>query len=206
MRALIHVPVLHTEVDLGETGARLRQKQEAAGAGRDPERARLVTEALWRGVRERVLALDLPWENVLVYQDGLPCSGHELPIVEELAAKGSPNHALLLELVGRGAKLLGTEDPALLVRELELARRLVLAWDRQTEDERRSALEALRTEAAATLAARDAFIARRIAQTLDEGSTGILFLGVLHRVEKLLPSDIATSTIAFSIASKGGAP
>jgi hypothetical protein len=33
------------------------------------------------------------------------------------------------------------------------------------------------------LKARDAFIARRIAETLQEGETGVIFLGALHQLQ-----------------------
>src|SRR3990170_4672209 len=37
---------------------------------------------------------------------------------------------------------------------------------------------------------RDAFIAHRIDETLDDGETAILFLGMLHKVDKKLPPDV----------------
>jgi hypothetical protein len=43
---------------------------------------------------------------------------------------------------------------------------------------------------AALLAQRDQFIARRINDTLKAGETGILFLGLLHAVERYLDRDI----------------
>jgi len=40
------------------------------------------------------------------------------------------------------------------------------------------------------LRARDAFIARRIADTLEDGEVGLLFLGMMHEVDRLLPEAI----------------
>jgi len=37
---------------------------------------------------------------------------------------------------------------------------------------------------------RDQFMARRIAQTLPDGGTGLLFVGAFHRVRPKLPKDI----------------
>jgi hypothetical protein len=37
---------------------------------------------------------------------------------------------------------------------------------------------------------RDAYIARRIGQTLQPGRTGVLFIGMMHHVESYLPADI----------------
>jgi hypothetical protein len=47
-------------------------------------------------------------------------------------------------------------------------------------------------EAASTLIPRkrDAFIAERIGATLQEGETGILFLGILHNLSAVLLADI----------------
>jgi acyl CoA:acetate/3-ketoacid CoA transferase beta subunit len=33
-------------------------------------------------------------------------------------------------------------------------------------------------------------MARRIAQTLKDGETGVLFAGITHRIDKYLPKDI----------------
>ena len=47
------------------------------------------------------------------------------------------------------------------------------------------------------IAERDAFIARRIDETLKEGETGILFLGMLHKVTEILPSDITVENLKY---------
>jgi pheromone shutdown protein TraB len=45
------------------------------------------------------------------------------------------------------------------------------------------------------LAARDRFIAQRIAATLAEGETGLLFLGAAHRLDALRALGIAVRTL-----------
>jgi pheromone shutdown protein TraB len=50
-------------------------------------------------------------------------------------------------------------------------------------------------EAAELLAARDRFIAQRIAATLAEGETGLLFLGAAHRLDALRALGIAVRTL-----------
>jgi uncharacterized protein YbaP (TraB family) len=52
-----------------------------------------------------------------------------------------------------------------------------------------------RQQADRLLRARDAFIADRIAATLQEGETGLLFLGALHRLDGLRSGDIAVETL-----------
>ncbi len=80
-----------------------------------------------------------------------------------------------------GATLLGTESPELLVSEYELAKAIV------SPDADRKKLEPV---AADLLAKRDAFIARRINQTLGQDEFGILFVGLLHNVHRGLAPDI----------------
>ena len=103
--------------------------------------------------------------------------------MDELAGKGGRNHQLLVELMERGAILMGTEDPALMVAEYRRIQKLLHAAERHAPD---SIVETLRQEGDAILRGRDAFIAHRIDTTLQEGEMGILFLGLLHRVDELL--------------------
>ncbi len=123
MKRVIHIPVVHTLADLGSLGESVRagylQRYGAAGWG---ERQRAVGK-FSGDVRRAVEALPLAWPSARIYQDGLPVCGKEEQIVRELAAAGSANHQLVLELVGRGASLVGTEDPELLLREYHLQRR-----------------------------------------------------------------------------------
>ena len=50
-------------------------------------------------------------------------------------------------------------------------------------------------EAAAVLAARDRFIAQRIAATLQDNETGLLFLGAAHRIDALRLEGIDVVTL-----------
>jgi pheromone shutdown protein TraB len=51
-------------------------------------------------------------------------------------------------------------------------------------------------EAAALLHRRDRFIAERIGASLAEGETGLLFMGALHQVARLLPPRIRVEYLA----------
>ena len=88
------------------------------------QRERAV-EKLWNDIRPGIDALHLDYREVRIYQDGLPVCGKEEHIVRELAGAGSLNHQLVLELMGKGAVLVGTEDPQLLIREYQLQRRRI---------------------------------------------------------------------------------
>jgi len=176
-RRLYYVPILHTAIELGGL---LEGAKEIAGEQAFSQRQRVVS-AIWDRVEEWAQALDPSLPHFKLYQDGLAQCGKELQIVQELAERKSRNHRLLLELVGRGASLIGTEDPALLVREYELAKQIV------TPNADRAALEPVAIQ---LLAERDAFIAERINQTLLPGQTGVLFIGMLHNVHRNLAPDI----------------
>jgi len=187
MRRLIYVPIIHTMVDMGSKGEALKQESIRRFGFERWERSRRVIDEIWEGIRARILALDLPWERVSIYQDGLPVSGRELEIASEVAAQGSRNYQLILELVQRGATLVGTESPELLTREYTHIKRIAEA---RTDAEREEAGRRYATESAEILKERDTFIARRIAETLEEGKVGLLFLGMLHEVDRLLPEGI----------------
>jgi hypothetical protein len=103
--------------------------------------------------------------------------------VRDLAGQGSRNYQLLIELVQRGATLMGTESPELMVAEYRRVQSLVQAAQKNEPD---AVVEKLKQEGEEFLHRRDAFIAERIETTLEEGETGILFLGLLHRVDELL--------------------
>ncbi len=182
MRRLISIPIVHTPADLGSQREATRQAY-IARYGCQQWRQHLETLAqLWHRIRQRVLVLPVDFTTVRLYQDGLPRCGRELAIVETLAAAGSSNHQLLLELVKRGAILMGTEDPTLLLQERDRLRQQHSAQPTPVAGEH-PLYDTL-------IAQRDASIASRIASTLAEGELGLLFIGALHRVAQRLPEDI----------------
>ncbi len=60
-------------------------------------------------------------------------------------------------------------------------------------------LEELKREGETLLHERDVFIAERIDATLREGETGILFLGLLHRVDELLDGKLEVRQLIHSL-------
>jgi hypothetical protein len=104
-----------------------------------------------------------------------------LEIVRDIAQQGSKNHQLLVELAERGAAIMGTEDAQLLVEEY-LRLRDGLQKNSKTADRLSPAEDLLRR--------RDLYIANRIRETLSEGETGILFIGLLHKVDEKLSQDM----------------
>lgn len=216
MREVIRIPIVHTAVELGslsDSVKRLHVRQRGRRAW--DEHVREI-EKLWSRFRREIAALELDCSRVRLYQDGLPCCGRELEIVRELAERGSPNHQFLMDLVGRGAQLMGTEDPQLLIQEYEQMRRALdsavqglprrrakeASGDTGPTRQRGSQRDRSRKPASAArqgnaadagdpiLTARDRFIAARVCDTLQDGELGLVFLGAAHRIEHLLDADI----------------
>ncbi|HYU32483.1 MAG TPA: hypothetical protein VEW48_09990 [Thermoanaerobaculia bacterium] len=196
MRALIYVPIVHSEVDLGSMGGEVRRRFQEAFGNEEWERKYASVEAMWAGLRTKLFALPLEWRRTRLYQDGLPVCGRETEIVRDLAAGGSRNYQLLAELMERGATLMGTEDPELMVAEYRRIQSLVRTAQQREPD---AAAEELKREGEEILRGRDAFIARRIETTLEEGETGILFLGLLHRVDALLDGKFDVRQLIHSL-------
>jgi len=173
MRALIYLPIIHGAGDLGSLGEpqspEQAQRQQAAGQ-------------FWDLLEAALEAFALDYNTVKVYQDGLPVCGKEAEIVADTARGGSRNFRLLESLKARGATVMGTESAELLLEEYALMCRA-----RAPEPGRAPPTEA---EAKALLARRDEYIARRIADTLEEEEMGLLFLGMLHEIADKLPEDI----------------
>jgi hypothetical protein len=121
----------------------------------------------------------------------LPVCGHEQEIVSELAEAGSRNHRLLLNLQSRGALLMGTESPELLLEEYQLASAALAGRVSDAKIRRDRLRDTL-------LERRDRYIADRINRTLGTGETGILFMGMLHEVARSLNADVL---VAYPLGS-----
>lgn len=191
-RRLIWVPIIHTPEDLGKLRASIRDRHIGhRGTAGWNAHVRAVGE-FWREVRRRVERLDADPSRLRLYQDALPICGFEEKIVLELAQAGGANHRLLADLMARGASLTGTESPHLLVEEYELNRRAMAG----------EVIEGFAEKSRALLEGRDRFIADRIARTLQPEETGLIFLGMAHSLEGLLPEEIAVEKIEVARASR----
>lgn len=180
MTRLIYVPVMHSSAEMGSAGAAYKAAFVARFGEQKWQERCAEFDAIWHSIEEAIMALGLDWSEVKLFQDSLPVCGGEVALTRELAAQGSRNHQLLDTLVGRGASLVGTESPALLLEEY----RLLQSADRTEE------------KAAALLESRDRFVAERIQSTLGENQTGLLFMGALHRVARFLSPQVRVEYLA----------
>jgi hypothetical protein len=141
-RQLIHIPLIHAPADMGTMAQGLEAVYvERFGRRRWQEQVALA-ERFWRAVRRELESLRLDYARVDLYQDGLPVCGKEAQIVRAAAGQGSENHQLLVDLMARGATLVGTEDIRLLLEEYRDVRAAVgravrCPPERQDVEERR---------------------------------------------------------------------
>ena len=184
MRTLVIIPIIHTEQDMGSLLSEIKREYVSRyGLAQWDSHLNSIAE-IWDGIRRMILDFDLPYASVRLFQDGLPLCGKEAEIVRDVAARGSKNHQLLAELAGRGARLMGTEDPQLLLQEYQFLQGALR--DMQSEEgEQRWKQQSQRL-----LADRDQFIAARINDTLLPNEIGLLCLGMAHQIEPMLSSDI----------------
>ena len=177
MRALIYFPIIHSPKDLGSLS-------KAVSDRRTNEQENKYLEAVkhfWEIVTTTIEGLELDYTRLKLYQDGLPVCGKEIEIVTEVAESGSENHKLLQALNKKGAVLMGTESPELLVKEHALMLQMLNSVD---------CTETSSGNAQSLLNQRDEYIAQRIDETLQNNEMGMLFLGLMHNIETKLPKDI----------------
>ena len=197
MRTLIVIPIIHTEQDMGSLLEQIKEEYVTRyGREKWTEHLKSIDE-VWSGIRRMIAALELPYASVRLYQDGLPHCGKEADIVKEVAARGSKNHQLLVELMEQGARLMGTEDPHLLLQEYQFLQGALGGGEQGHENQREDQSRRL-------LAERDRFIAGRINATLSAGEIGLLFLGLAHSVEPLLDADILVRYLLPSLRERQG--
>jgi len=200
-RRLIWVPIIHTEVELGSLADSYKDlciKKIGKAGWNDYLKS---VEDMWKSIRSELGCMKLDYENVRLYQDALPTCGEEEQIVKELAAGGSPNHTLLLEIMGKGAKLTGTESPEILTEEYELIRTVVKS--RNSESGQRLT-ESYRKRSGEILKRRDCYIAERIDETLGLDETGLIFLGLLHSLDLVLPPSVHMTVLGCTDSTTRG--
>ncbi|MEI7867806.1 MAG: hypothetical protein WCI11_07925 [Candidatus Methylumidiphilus sp.] len=193
IRRLIYVPILHAQEDPRESTSLNKIKDMAKGGGGNDATA---VEAMWEGIAAKIEALNLPWESVRIYQDGAPVCGNELELAMRLANSGSPNFAFILDLIEKGARLEGTEEMDLLIKEYDLLSQLLM---KNPGAERKAASVEYQAKSRELLAVRDEFIFNRITDTLNKGEVALVFMGVMHRLDKLLEKDFLVSYVIYRL-------
>ena len=198
-KGLIYVPILHTQREAAAMGSALKDSApDAKDTITAPERLESIAD-MWSGIARKLTETNIPGRSFRIYQDALPVCGMERSIVEKLAAKDSPNHRLILDLLGKGAHLEGTEDPDLLVSEYDALSKLLQSSGPKDNP---SALAEYKAKSNQLMEKRDAFIAERIRATIRPGETPLVFMGVRHKLEKLLEADFVVAYIIYRLPFK----
>lgn len=187
MRTLLYVPVIHTRADLGSLAKAIAERG-----------TKDLGEELWRRHEEVV---NVFWDTVInyfdsreaggfkIYQDGMLADGEMgQKIVDEGVKSGSKNYEIVSRLLQKGAILVRTEELALVSEERD---RLIKITQAKTVPRKLLLLIKYKLTKNRLLNKRDKFIARRIDETLNQGETGVIFIGAYHNVKKRLPADIS---------------
>ncbi|MBI5788632.1 MAG: hypothetical protein HZA78_07250 [Candidatus Schekmanbacteria bacterium] len=187
VRQLVYIPIIHTQADMGALkGPIERVTVQKLGADGWQRRIQAINQ-VWERIEREIAGLALDYPKVKLYQDGLPLCDQVFDIVKNLAGKGSRNHQLLLKLQEKGATIVGSESPELLLEEYQRIKHMldVENYEQivQKEEQQKELGQAL-------LKKRDRFIAGRINNTLQIGETGLLFIGMLHSLNGSLADDI----------------
>ena len=127
-------------------------------------------------------------EGVKIYQDGMVVEGEVgQTIVEESAKLGSKNYIIVSRLLKKGAVLVKTEDFKLVKEERD---RIVAIVQAKSTNQKVTAALKYKLIKNKLLHERDAFIVKRIEETLKEDERGIIFIGAYHSVKEKLTKNI----------------
>jgi len=191
MRTLVYVPVIHSSADLGSIAKEVA-KRGVANLGQDLwEKHRRTVEGFWNAVSDYFDSMDV--KGVKIYQDGMVADDEVgKKIAEDTAKAGSKNYQLILKLLDRGAVLVKTEDFKLVKKEYD---RLLAITQAKSITKKIIAFIKYKLVKNLLLNRRDAFIAKRIDETLKTDEKGILFIGAFHKIKKRLPKSIQVREI-----------
>lgn len=191
MRTLLYVPIIHMAADLGTLAPDVA-KRGIAGLGEEVWEKHVETvEQFWNSLVGYFDRLEV--SNFKIYQDGLVANGDMgQKIVEEGLKSGSKNYEIISRLIQKGAVLVKTEDFALVAKERE---HLIELTGARTRVEKLNAYLKYKLSKNHLLKKRDRFIADRINETLNQGETGILFIGAYHDIIPMLDKDIQVKEI-----------
>ena len=191
MRTILYVPVIHTSADLGSL-AKDVTKRGITELGEEIWKEHIKrVEGFWDVISHYFDSMDV--SGMKIYQDGMVADGEVgQKIVEEGIKSGSKNYEIISKLLQKGAILVKTEDFKLVKEERD---RLLAMTRAKSITLKLIALIKYKLVKNRLLIKRDKFIAKRIDETLNQGETGIIFIGAYHNIKKWLPKDIQIKEI-----------
>ena len=189
------MPILHAQETTRDPELHLRNSKIVDKKGANKQEVSEVY-AMWEGIAAKIEALNLPWRKVRIYQDGTPVCGNELELAMRLARSGSANYEFILDLIEKGAKLEGTENMDLLIREYDLLSQFLM---KKKGVNQKAANTEYQVKSRSLLELRDQFIFNRITGTLEKDEVALVFMGVMHRLDKLLEKDFLVSYVIYRL-------
>lgn len=191
MRTILYIPVIHTSADLGSL-AKDVTKRGITELGEEVWKEHIKrVEGFWDVISHYFDSMDV--SGMKIYQDGMVADSEVgQKIVEEGIKSGSKNYEIISKLLQKGAILVKTEDFKLVKEERD---RLLAMTQAKSITLKLIALIKYKLVKNRLLIKRDKFIAKRIDETLNQGETGIIFIGAYHNIKKWLPKDIQIKEI-----------
>jgi hypothetical protein len=188
MRTLIYVPIIHSSADMGSLGKELKHKSVEGSTGNKWQKHSETVNGYWDVIESYFENINIGIKGVKIYQDGMFVDGEmALKIINEGIKSGSKNSKIISKLIDRGAILIQTEDFGMVKDEYDGFQSILKSKNKITKLFRLFRYKILKT---IFLTRRDKFISARIAETLEQSETGILFIGAYHNIIKRLPKDI----------------
>lgn len=198
---LLYVPILHTQAEAGEILISLKGGEGKRPTSNAASEREISIKEMWEGIHEKVQESGIVYSSFRIYQDALPVCGKEEKIVRSLAQRGSRNHQLILELVEKGAKLEGTEDPDLLIKEHDYLTQLLGAVSISLQSYK-DTFQEYKEKSVRLMKERDAFIAERIRSTIRKDEIPLVFMGVRHQLERLLKRNFVINYVIYRLPFK----
>lgn len=189
MRRLIYVPILHSSADMGSASPGIEEKGVAMLGIEGWESHKKTISKFWDSVSKYFRSLKV--KDFQIYQDGLPADDElGIKVVNNAAAQGSKNYQIIKDLISKGARIVKTEDMAILAKEVSLIKKMTGSDSKLKKLATALQYKLLKNK---LLKERDEFIADRVNKTLVKN--GIIFIGAYHNIIPLLDKDIKVEEV-----------
>jgi hypothetical protein len=193
MRTLLYIPIIHSGADMGSMAAEISRKGVEEFGKDFWETHTSTVNKYWENIARYCRNLEIGADGLKIYQDGMVADGEiAVRIIEDSLKAGSKNYEIISGLVSRGAVVVRTEELWMVKKELEMLKTIPTSGALIVKIIRIFRFKILQSK---LLKQRDKFIAGRIAETLGQDETGIIFLGAYHNILKYLPRDISVKEV-----------
>ena len=184
MPTLYYVPIIHTSKEFGTLGPAIKKAFISHLGEKIFDKLQEEVHTYWRLIEARIEKTIHSFNGLIIYQDSFPVGPREkiLEFFDHLLKdypQKSPNLNLVKKLLDGGAILEGTEDMNLVLEQMKIYQ---LAFENPSQLEQNRILIENAANAKEVMRKRDAFIAKRVYDTLPEDRRGILFIGRDHNV------------------------